>query len=175
MSDPHTLLDMVWTALIRGKADRRHPARHPTLATIGPDGPEMRTLVVRGVDRDAATLELHTDALSPKVAQITTDPRVALHVWVPNQRLQIRARATAEILPGDSALFDSLPDFAKANYAGPIPGTKPDSDTPDTAAEARFTRILCTLTEIDALLLSEPHQRALFTANANWSGRMIAP
>lgn len=175
MSDPTPLLDMTWTALIRGKADRRHPARHPTLATIGPNGPEMRTLVLRGVDRDAATLELHTDALSPKVTQIKADPRVALHIWVPTQRLQIRARATAEILPGDPALFASLPDFAKANYAGPVPGAKPDSDTPDTAAEARFTRILCTLTEIDALLLSDPHQRALFTANQKWSGRKIAP
>jgi len=173
MSDPAQLLDMTWTALIRGKADRRHPARHPTLASIGPNGPEMRTLVLRGADRDTATLELHTDALSPKVAQIAADARVALHVWVPNQRLQIRARATAEILPGDPALFASLPDFAKANYAGPIPGATPDSDTPDTAAEARFTRIRCTLTEIDVLLLSEPHQRALFKG-PDWEGQWIA-
>jgi pyridoxamine 5'-phosphate oxidase len=40
-------------------------------------------------------LELHTDMASPKVAQINAEPRVALHVWVPKDRLQIRLRALA--------------------------------------------------------------------------------
>jgi pyridoxamine 5'-phosphate oxidase len=119
------LLDRVWRHLTRGVADRRHPARHPTLATLGPEGPEARTLVLRAADRNAARLELHTDMASPKVAQIGEDPRVALHFWIPKDRLQIRMRATAVVRPGDPALFASLPLEARRNYGGTAPGGVP--------------------------------------------------
>lgn len=170
------LFDTVWQHLARGKADRHHPARHPTLATIGPDGPELRTLVLRGIDRTLAMLELHTDAASPKVAQIAADPRVALHVWVPKARLQIRATARATLAPGDPETFAVLPPEAQANYGGPPPGT-PVSDRAETGIgdPARFTKILCHLTEIDALILSDPHRRARFTAERRWAGHWIAP
>lgn len=170
------LFDTVWQHLSRGTADRRHPARHPTLATIGPDGPELRTLVLRRADRTGARLELHTDAASPKAAQITADPRVALHVWLPKPRLQIRARALATLAPGDPALFANLPPVAQANYGGPAPGS-PLSGEQDPAQgdPARFTRILCQLTEIDALLLTDPHRRARYRADADWQGAWIAP
>lgn len=172
----HGLLDTVWQHLARGTADRHHPARHPTLATLGPDGPELRTLVLRRVDRAACRLELHTDATSPKAAQITADPRAALHVWLPKARLQIRARATATLAPGDPALFAALPPEAQANYGGPAPGTPLSGDTgPTTGDPARFTRILCQLTEIDALLLTDPHRRARYRADSDWQGQWIAP
>ena len=41
MTDLPALLDFVWSRLSHGVGDRTHPARHPTLATIGPDGPEL--------------------------------------------------------------------------------------------------------------------------------------
>lgn len=170
------LLDTVWLHLVRGASDRRHPARHPTLATLGPDGPELRTLVLRGVDRALSRLELHTDTASPKYAQIAADPRVAVHVWLPKPRLQIRARAVASLAPGDPAVFQTLPPAAQANYGGPAPGDPlTQGADPGRGDPARFARILCDLTEIDALLLAEPHRRALFAAESGWSGAWIAP
>jgi len=169
------LLDTVWSHLSRGVADRKHPARHPTLATIGPEGPEIRTLVLRGADRAGANLDLHTDAASPKYAQITADPRVALHVWVPKARLQIRMRGRAKMRQGDRDVFDRLPPEAQANYGGPAPGTpgnKPDGSQGDPA---RFALIRIHLAEIDALSLGDTHQRALFTATDRWGGAWIAP
>ena len=170
------LFDTVWQHLSRGMADRHHPARHPTLATSGPDGPELRTLVLRRADRSAALLELHTDAASPKAAQIAADPRIALHVWLPKPRLQIRARGLATLAPGDPALFATLPAEVQANYGGPAPGT-PLAEDPDTGPgdPTRFTRILCHLTEIDALLLGAPHRRARYPADSDWQGAWIAP
>lgn len=170
------LFETIWQHLARGTADRHHPARHPTLATIGPDGPELRTLVLRRVERSAALVELHTDAASPKAAQIAADPRVALHVWLPRPRLQIRARALASLAPGDPALFAALPPEARANYGGPSPGTPlPDSPRPTDGDPARFTRILCQLTEIDALVLADPHRRARYRGDDGWHGAWIAP
>jgi hypothetical protein len=153
------MLDLVWTHLLRGVAERDHPARHPTLATAGPNGPEARTLVLRGADRGLSRLELHTDGTSAKVAQIAAEPRVALHVRVPEDRLQISLRARAEVLPGDAALFARLPPEVRANYG----------DDP-----MRFTAIRLTAHEIDALFLGPPHRRMLFTA-PGWDGRAIAP
>lgn len=173
MSDPRDLLDRVWSHLTRGVADRRHPARHPVLATMGPDGPEARILVLRAASRAERVLELHTDALSPKVAQMAAEPRVALHVWVPKDRLQIRMRARAEVGPGDPALFASLPEAARANYGGAAPGSAL-GDGGAGGDPARFALIRCTLLEIDALELSDPHRRALFAA-PDWQGRWIAP
>lgn len=171
------VLDTIWQHLSRGTVDRHHPARHPTLATIGQDGPDLRTLVLRRADRGGAVLELHTDRASPKAAQIAADPRVALHVWLPKPRLQIRARAVARLEPGDRAVFANLPPEAQANYGGPAPGT-PLSGHPEEPVKgdpARFARILCHLTEIDALLLTDPHRRASFTADTGWAGQWIAP
>jgi hypothetical protein len=172
----HGLLDTVWGHLSRGVADRRHPARHPTLATIGPDGPEARTLVLRDATRAGATLELYTDASSRKAAQILADPRVALHVWLPKPQLQIRMRATATLAPGDPAVFAALPPEAQANYGGPPPGTPlPDAREAEGGDTARFIRIICRLTEIDALSLTDPRHRALYCATDDWAGRWIAP
>ena len=172
----HGLLDTVWQHLGRGTADRHHPARHPTLATIGAAGPELRTLVLRRVDRGAAEVELHTDSESPKALEIKEGPRVALHVWVPKARLQIRMRAQAVLVPGDPEVFARLPPEAQANYGGAVPGT-PVSGlfSRDTGDPARFLRILCRVSAIDALVLSEPHRRAIYRAEADWAGEWVAP
>lgn len=172
----HGLLDNVWQHLGRGTADRHHPARHPTLATIGPEGPELRTLVLRRVDRAVPELELHTDAESPKALQIKEDPRVALHVWVPKARLQIRMRGQAILAPGDPAVFANLPPEAQANYGGVAPGTLVSGlFSRDIGDPGRFLRILCRLNAIDALVLSDPHRRAIYRAEADWTGEWIAP
>lgn len=166
------LLDNVWQHVTRGTKDRHHPARHPTLATITPSGPDLRTLVLRAASRADNTLEFHTDATSPKAAQIAQSPNVAIHIWIPKSSLQIRARATAKLLPGDPNLFSQLPEAAQLNYQGPTPSAPlPAEPNPQPN---RFTRILCHLTELDALLLTTPHQRALYQA-PDWHGQWIAP
>lgn len=113
------MLETVWQHIGRGTKDRHHPARHPTLATIGPAGPEMRTLVLRAASRAEGTLEFHTDAASPKADHIARNPNVAIHIWIPKANLQIRARATAQLLLGDPNLFAQLPEAAQQNYQGP--------------------------------------------------------
>ncbi len=169
----HGLFETVWKHLERAKVDRKHPARNITLATMGEAGPEVRTVILRAVNRHEAVLEMHTDALSPKAAQIAADPRVALHVWVPKDRLQIRLRATAGLRTGDPGLLRSLPPEAQANYGGAVPGDAPQ-DGPARGDPDRFAVIRCTVHEIDALRLSDPHRRALFAA-PDWKGRWIAP
>ena len=169
------LLDTVWQHILRSTADRHHPARHPTLATLGPDGPEARTLVLRAASRGDATLNLFTDAASPKAAQIIADPRVALHIWIPKSSLQIRMRAHATLTPGDPALFARLPPTAQANYSGAIPGQPISGKSERRIGDAsRFIEIQCQVAVIDALLLTDPHQRAIYRASDDWQGGWVA-
>ena len=73
----------VWARLLHGVANRQAPARHPTLATLSPDGwPEARTVVLRAADPVAGTLDLHTDLYSAKVAALRHCARAALHIPV---------------------------------------------------------------------------------------------
>jgi hypothetical protein len=118
-------------------------------------------------------LELHTDMASPKVAQMADEPRVALHVWVPRDRLQIRIRAHASVGPGDPALFARLPEEARRNYGGPAPGGVPDAGVYD-GDPARFAAIALEVRKIDALVLDDPHLRAVFEA-PDWTGHWVAP
>ena len=90
-----------WDQLARGVADAKHPARTPTLATISANGfPAQRTVVLRAADRAAAEVEIHTDALTPKVEELRANNKAALHVWVRKSMLQLRLEVCVEILMG---------------------------------------------------------------------------
>jgi hypothetical protein len=171
----------VWRRLSRGAADRRAPARHPVLATAGRDGgAEARILVLRGADRDGARIELHTDRLSGKAAELAADPRAALLVWDAEARLQIRLRLRAAMRTGADAAqaWARVPESARLQYGGMPPGTPiaaPGEDRP--AAEAgRFAVLDCRVDEIETLVLGEDrHRRALFRRAEGWAGQWLAP
>jgi pyridoxamine 5'-phosphate oxidase len=105
--DPHAwatslegLYAQVWQRLARGVVDRHAPARHPTFATVSPDGwPEARTVVMRAADPAGATLDIHTDLQSAKVASLRANPRAALHIWEASAHLQIRLAVMSRSCP----------------------------------------------------------------------------
>ena len=121
------LRDRAWQKIARGVADRRAPARHPVLATVGREGGgEARIVVLRGADRQAATLVLHTDGASAKVGEVRAEPRATLLVWDPGARLQIRMRATIAARPGgdgrahpDLQARPRIPDEQRRPRLGP--------------------------------------------------------
>lgn len=183
MSEPTTLEDMrkaALTALSRGVADRKHPARHPTLATCAADGPQQRTVVLRGFDRTLCQLEMHTDAASAKVAELITDPRASLHIWIPRQKMQLRLSVDVALITADGDRWGAVPERARRVYGGaPAPGT--EIATPESYAPApelaRFTTLLCRLHRMDLLHLGEAmHRRAIFEGSgSDWTGKWCAP
>ncbi len=167
-----------WTAMGRGVADRRHPARHPTLATTGVDGPTARTVVLRGWDDRQA--EFHTDTASAKIRDLKADPRAALHVWIPKQMLQIRLTGLVSQTIGDGDAWARVPETAQRVYGGtPPPGAPMASDrehdpSPDPA---RFCVLRLSVHRADLLLLgSERHQRVVATRSGDgWQSGWVAP
>lgn len=188
MIDPHPwaatldgLFAQVWTRLIRGVNDRHAPARHPTFATVSPQGwPEARTVVLRAADQTAAILEVHTDLHSAKVAALHVNPRAALHVWEASAHLQIRIMADVTILSGNdvAATWAKVPDPSRQSYGTtPAPGT-PIADALDytkPADPASFAVLRCAVQAMDVVHLGPRHRRARFDRAEAWAGQWLAP
>lgn len=171
----------VWQTLGRGVADRRSAARHPTLATTGPNGmPEARTVVLRGVNADEQMLEIHTDLHSVKVQSFKAFPLATFHIWDEKQKLQLRLSGTVDILSGDAAMdcWAKVPDPSRQAYGtAPAPGTViPDALAYRKPADpGAFAVVECIITHIDVVHLGSDHRRASFTRSRDWVGEWLAP
>lgn len=167
-----------WQAMARGVADKRHPARNPTLATCGADGPQARTVVLRGWDDGVA--EMHTDTASGKIADLNTNPRAALHVWIPKAKLQIRLKGPVTIHEADAETWARVPEGARRVYGGtPAPGeplTAPEDHDPAPDI-AQFAVLRLAVARADILHLgAERHLRVrAIRGAAGWESVWVAP
>jgi len=184
-----------WSLLVRGGADRKSPVHTPVIASVGSDGlPNARVMVLRKADPAAATLRLHTDARSPKVAQLNRKP-VAVLAYHPAEQVQLRIAGTARVLTYDEqveGIWNQSTLFARRCYLAehppgtPLPG--PSSGLPawiegqqPTAeqigpARANFATLWVDVTAIDWLhLANSGHRRAVFRADDGWAGEWVAP
>jgi len=179
----HTLpgtLARVWDMLEAGVADRTAPARHPVLATVGQDGgAEARMVVLRGADRNAGTLEVHTDGASSKVQEIAASPSCSMLIWDQEQQLQIRLRTLISLAPGTPEDWTRIPDTARRAYGGtPAPGIEiaDPADHDPTPDFRRFTILTARIDAIETLYLGpDLHRRAVFLRNDGFAGAWLAP
>ncbi len=186
--DPHpwaqeldSLHDHAWHRLIRGVHDRHAPARHPTLATVSPQGwPQARTVVLRAADKASRKLEIHTNSHSPKIADLVSTPVAALHVWDSGSRLQIRIQADVVIAQGAevSHVWSAVPERSRTAYSSSsvpgelIPGALAYAAEPDASA---FAVLYLHIRSMDLLHLGARHRRAQFIADPDWVGRWLVP
>lgn len=184
MSDPNELaafLDLGWQRLTRGVADRRAAARHPVFATVSPDGlPEARTVVLRGASRSAATVEVHTDGGSDKIASLRANPAAQLMIWDTRPKLQLRLSTRVEIAQGAevAARWQEVPEGSRMAYgASPTPGTPiPHAHAYEKLANRDwFTVLTCHIESIELMQLVDPHRRAVFRASDGWIGQWWVP
>ncbi len=184
MSDPgdlQALLDDVWRHLARGVADRQVPARHPTFATVSPDGrPQARTVVLRAATRSSATLEVHTDTRSAKITALGGTPCAQFHIWEADARLQIRLSTRVTILTGAATAdrWARVPDTARVSYGTrPAPGTPIANvyDYENPHSPECFAVLSCAIEHMDIVHLDTRHRRAAFSREDGWRGVWLAP
>ena len=189
------ILAHAWTLLVRGGADRKSPLHTPVIASVDAAGlPQARVMVLRKADPAAATLRLHTDARSPKVAQLDGKP-VAVLGYHAGEQVQLRLTGTARVLTDDAVvegIWNQSTLFARRCYlAQNAPGTplpEPASGLPawiegqqptaEQIAPARpnFATLWIEVTAIDWLhLANSGHRRAVFRASDSWAGEWLAP
>ena len=177
LNELQTVLDQCLALLAEGVADANSPWRTPALATVHASGPPgIRTIVLRSFDPAARIAALHTDARSPKMTAIRTNPAASLHGWDAARRIQLRLDGAIAIADdtATNAAWAALPAQSRATYSVALsPGTEiPDADRtppalPDAEARKFFTVLHLHVTELEYLSLAHgAHRRARF----RWSG-----
>ncbi len=122
LSDIHTA---IWQLLSDGAASRHHGFHLPTLATVDASGnPEARIVVLRGVIPSERYVTCHTDARSPKIAQIEHHPAVAWVFYDPKERVQVRVTGKTQVLnptrdPFAAELWNKAPLTSRRCYLAP--------------------------------------------------------
>ena len=175
-------LDHSWQLLEQGARDRLSPARLVVLSTVLPDGgPDSRMVALRRADRGLAELDMHTDLLSHKINQLRLEPRVSVHLWLPDQLVQLRLSGAVQILSGEvvAGHWPQVPQANREAYGHvPPPGTEisASGDWQVHPEAARFCVLRMAVVRIDAVSLDPAgHRRALFSVEDIWQGRWISP
>lgn len=177
-NDLPSTLDMAWQNLARGAADRRSSFHFPVVGTCGLDGrPRLRTMILRAVTPSAQLLRVHTDIRAEKWAELSADPRIALHAYDPGMKVQIRLEGVASLHHGDDvakAAWLASQRMSRACYATmPAPGsplseagafTLPDGSEESIApGEAHFGVLAVQVQSLEWLYLAhQGHRRARF-------------
>lgn len=173
------------------------PFGRPVLATCGRDGePQARTVILRHADMEKQVLRLHTDARSPKCAEIRGFPCVNLLAYDPESDVQLRIKGKARVHAADEtarAAFEAATASSlRAYLAEAAPGTPrgaPGTGLPEDveglvpdrarleAGWQNFAVILIEFTEIDWLKLArDGNRRARFTfGGAARAGEWLQP
>ena len=100
-TDQSSIYEQLWDGLEQGSANRRHAFHTPVLATRSATGdPDLRTVVLRRVDRERRLVCCHTDSRSPKVREIQASGRVAWLFYDPASGVQIRAHGRCVVHTG---------------------------------------------------------------------------
>jgi len=190
------ILDSVWDALSEGCEHASDAFHTPAIGTIRDGKPEVRTVVLRHVNREAGIIGFHTDRRSPKVQDLTTGSALAWHFYDRERKVQIRAHGSGLIHTGDEIAdeaWEKVSPLGRRCYGqikGPgvsstdqqvgLPSLEAlEAEEPSIVAECRenFCVIRSRLTEIDWFYLQfQGHRRARFTrTQSEWQSVWVAP
>lgn len=189
-NDLDAAYEEAWRLLDDGVTNSKAPFHLPAVATVASDGaPHLRTVVLRKADRAAGHLQFHTDRRSPKVAEIAAEPRVALHFYDRQAKVQLRVRGRAAVHAQDDvarAAWDWTKPFSRVCYRiDPGPGTpldapdgyaEPAPKDPDVGFEI-FRVVRVAIAEIEWLYLAgQGRRRALFRLDGvGYRGTWLVP
>ncbi|MEM8744887.1 MAG: pyridoxamine 5'-phosphate oxidase family protein, partial [Pseudomonadota bacterium] len=146
------------------------------LSTITNDGfPSSRSVVLRGFDEQARSVQFHTDSRSEKAAEIFERPHVALHAYSRAEKIQLRMQCRANFHHCDAvtgAAWRTMHDMSRQCYTQPVtPGIPIDTPTAvplgaeerDSKPYENFAVVIAMIQRLEWLYLSAAgHRRAVF-------------
>jgi pyridoxamine 5'-phosphate oxidase len=188
LTELHEIQAATWRELQRACHDRHHAWRTPVYASVGEQGPDARTVVLREandqVDPPARQLVIYTDARAAKVAQLRHDARAMLVFWSKTLSWQLRCQVTATVhedglaatsrwvrvkqSPAADDYLSALPPGAE--LAGPPAARVAHAAAGPAATPAHFAVIEAEIVSTDWLELHpQGHRRARWdAAGARW-------
>lgn len=186
-----------WQLLATGARDRQSPMHVPVVASIAANGtPDQRVMVLRAADAEMASLRFNTDARSPKLAQIASNPAVHVLAYDPVAKVQLRLSGTGSVDATGvqtEAAWAAATLFARRCYLATVaPGTISSSATSGLPAamegikpsadeiawgRPNFATLSVAVDLIDWLYLANSgHRRAQLTrTSAGWHGEWLVP
>lgn len=175
------ILKTIWKNLDLGVIDRNHPFHLPVFGTINKAEPDLRIVVLRRFWRKSPCLAFHSHIGSPKIEQIKNNPKVYWLFYHPEEKLQVRIKATAQIHTDDELVNEqwlATELFSRRCYIGAAPtqvSEKPTSGLPEDlidrkpsrdeseSGRANFVVVTAKIEEIDCLEMNvRGHRRSLF-------------
>jgi pyridoxamine 5'-phosphate oxidase len=166
----------VWQELQAASRDKQHPWRTPVLATTDGDAGDARTVILREVNAEQATLLTYTDARAGKVAQIAEHPHGMLVLWSPALSWQLRIRVHLQTITDGLELSSRWAQLKLSPAANDYLSSQAPGDALDNTLGARGERAYFALLEARVLsidwleLHAQGHRRARFgnDTTARW-------
>ena len=174
-NNPNDIFSNQWNQLELAVKDAKHNYHLFALSTIDANSPDVRTVVLRNVNKNKYSISFHTDIRSPKFKQITKNPNVSVLFYDVQARTQIRMIGTASICGDEDmlkSLWGKLSKESKDCYMGEVPPSGPlhgrttinkiKETNPDDGYN-NFARVTIHVSKMDVLLLHHlGHRRIEF-------------
>jgi len=175
----------IWKTLVRATVDKKHPWRVVGFGTAGPQGPQVRSVILRGANPDECKLVFFTDGRSQKISDLAHDPRVALLFWNAKSNTQLRVCGMASTEASElivNSFWLRIPDYARTDYATlSAPGSAIEASIPGLALETarnNFVVLNVHVERMEMLRLDRAgHVRQLWARNVEgeWSRKDLIP
>jgi len=176
------VLAQSWAMLARGVQKPNDPFRTPVLGTTGPNGCNLRTVVLRRIIEAERILICHTDFRSSKIDDLRQQARVNWLFYHPQEKIQLRFDGQATLHTTDDLADEQwaasqlmsrriyctldAPGIPLASPASGLPEsliTRPPTLAESEAGRKNFAVIVCKVDFVDWLFLnSQGNWRAQF-------------
>jgi pyridoxamine 5'-phosphate oxidase len=110
--------------LLSAVSDRNHGFHILQFGTSTADGPQIRSVVLRRVELNPLRLFFHTHIDSPKVNEIKTNSRTAIHAYCSSCKMQLRFSGSASLLTDGDVFKEQLQKMTASSsrcYLAPYP------------------------------------------------------
>ena len=114
--------------LENGARERDHDFHIMTFCTIGKEGVEARSVVLRNFDKDKNIIRFHTDFRSPKLDDIKKNPNTVCLVYSYKLKTQLRIKTISSIHYDDSIWNDSWNKTGLSSRKCYLPKYNPSSN-----------------------------------------------
>lgn len=180
--------DQIWNEFVEdlkeGVAQRSHPFKFATLATLGLERlPRLRTIKIREFDPKSLQLTFYTDSRSKKILHIKENNKVSLLLYHPDKLLQLRIEGLAIRERDDEVLKDHwsrMDGNGKRDYmSASAPGT--EIANPERIEyldqDAFFSVVYILPFKVEYLRLKQPnHLRVRFSKReSGWKSDYLVP
>ncbi|MEC4986156.1 MAG: pyridoxamine 5'-phosphate oxidase family protein [Oscillatoria sp. PMC 1076.18] len=87
----------MWEEVELGAKQAEHPYHAPSFATLGKEGVNLRTVILRVVEKESRTLLFHSDRRAGKIKDIINNSRISWLFWNPSNKQQVRFCGEAKL------------------------------------------------------------------------------